>query len=313
MRQIATLPDEAQARTLSDHLLTLHVETKVQREEAGWELWVCDEDQVERARAELAAFTANPHDERFTAAGRAAEGIRLREWRIEEDYRRRQHRADEAMTPVAQRSCPLTLALITACLVVAVASNLGDQPAPVLQALHIASYNREGSQITWYHLRDVRAGEVWRLVTPIFIHFGLIHLAFNMTALYVFGRQIEARRGTLRFLALVLFLAVFSNLAQYHLGGSTLRGWRLVIGASPLFGGMSGVLYGLFGYLWMKGVHDPESGLGVDAPTVAFALAWFLVCWTGLLGPIGNVAHAAGLLAGVALGYGSALWRRWLS
>jgi GlpG protein len=312
MRQIATLPDEAQARTLSDHLLTLGIETRLESAAGAWEVWVCDEDKLARAREELAAFTANPADERFSASARGAEAVRLKEWRQEQNYRRRQERAEAAIARAGTGHRPLTLALMTTCIVVAVASNLGEQPEPVLQGLHISSYTPiGGGRISWPYLSDIRAGQVWRLVTPIFIHFGLLHLVFNMTMLYIFGTQIETRRGTLRFLALVLVLAVFSNLAQYYLGRSTFQGWRFIIAGSPQFGGMSGVLYGLFGYLWVKSVFEPELNLSVDPTTVAILIIWFVVCLTGILGPIGNVAHAAGLTGGLVIGYASTLWRRW--
>jgi GlpG protein len=155
----------------------------------------------------------------------------------------------------------------------------------------------------------VKQGEVWRLVTPIFIHFGVMHLVFNMLMLYSLGRLIEGRRGTLIFALMVLALAVSSNLAEYYLARSFKEG-RWALRGSPQFGGMSGVLYGLFGYLWMKGRYDPASGLGVDRTTVLIMLGWFVLCLTGLMGPIANVAHAAGLLGGVLLGLASAFLGR---
>ena len=72
---------------------------------------------------------------------------------------------------------------------------------------------------------------------------------------------------------------------------------------SPYFGGMSGVVYGLLGYCWMQGKFNPAFGAVLNKQTVIMMLGWFVLCWTGLLGPIANWAHTAGLLAGILWGY----------
>ena len=69
--------------------------------------------------------------------------------------------------------------------------------------------------------------------------------------------------------------------------------------------GMSGVVYGLLGYAWMKGRFDPGSGLLLHPQTVAMMLIWFFLCLTGLMGNIANTAHAVGLVLGIAWGYAS--------
>ena len=64
-------------------------------------------------------------------------------------------------------------------------------------------------------IEDIVHGEVWRLVTPIFIHFGPLHLLFNMWAMAALGSLIEYRRGTATLALLVLLSAVVSNLGEY--------------------------------------------------------------------------------------------------
>jgi GlpG protein len=131
------------------------------------------------------------------------------------------------------------------------------------------------------------------------VHFGAIHLLFNMFWVYDLGGMIEARQGTGRLLLLVLTAAVLSNLGQYIMSG-------------PLFGGMSGVVYALFGYVWMKSRYEASADLYVQPQTVLIMIGWLFLCMTGRVGPIANTAHGVGLAVGVAVGVAPYLWRRLL-
>ena len=156
--------------------------------------------------------------------------------------------------------------------------------------------------MTWNRLSDIRSGEVWRLVTPIFIHFGFLHILFNMMWLRELGTAIEFRRGSLRFVLFVLAIAVSSNLGQYTVN-------RIMEEGGPNFGGMSGVVYGMFGYIWMKSHFDPASGFFIPRNLVIMMIGWFFLCMTGFVGPIANTAHAVGLCGGMLTGYLPTLWR----
>lgn len=178
---------------------------------------------------------------------------------------------------------PLTVVLATVSVLVAVASNFGSA-RDVMAPLFIAA---PGSGL----LESVRAGEVWRLLTPIFIHLGVLHLLFNMLWLWDLGRLFETKRGPLIFGVFVLTVGIVSNLAQYLITGS------------PYFGGMSGVVYGLLGYAWMQSRFNPRAGYVLHNHIVVMMLVWYVLCWTGLLGPIANWAHTGGLVIGVVWGF----------
>ena len=59
---------------------------------------------------------------------------------------------------------------------------------------------------------------------------------------------------------------------------------------------MSGVVYGLFGYVWIKSKLDPGDGFQID-PTIAMIMfVFFVICFTGIFGGVANWAHAGGLV-----------------
>jgi GlpG protein len=73
---------------------------------------------------------------------------------------------------------------------------------------------------------------------------------------------------------------------------------------------MSGVVYGLIGYIWMRGKFDPASGLFLHSTTVTMAVVWFLLCLVGIIPHVANAAHGVGFAVGLAWGYISALQSR---
>jgi GlpG protein len=311
MRQLATLPAEDQARAFADYLLTLRIETRLGAEPGGWAVWVCDEDRVAQARAELEQFTRNPSDLRYSRAGREAEALRRQEDQEERAYARRQVAMRDRFTDQASMwRRPWTTALIAACVVVTLLTGFGkDKESATFQALAISSFRSEGGMIYWPWLEQVRHGQVWRLVTPIFLHFDILHLVFNVLMLNALGGAVEARRGPIRYLLLVLVVAVCSNLAEYYVGPQWIPGVGLRWGSGPVFGGMSGVNYGLFGYVWMKARWEPASGFVLSPTTVFLMIGWYALCFTGLLGSIANMAHTVGLVLGALIGAAPHLWR----
>jgi GlpG protein len=142
-------------------------------------------------------------------------------------------------------------------------------------------------------LPEIVGGQFWRLLTPIFLHFGLMHLVFNMLWLKDLGTAIERLTSTRLLLGLVIVSGVLSNVGQF-------------MAAGPFFGGMSGVVYALLGFVWMKSRFDPGSGFHLEKQTVIMMIGWFFLCMTGALGHVANYAHGFGLGIGVVWGFASA-------
>lgn len=148
--------------------------------------------------------------------------------------------------------------------------------------------------LLWHTLAS---GEFWRPIGPAFLHFSLLHILFNMMWLKNLGEAIEFERGTTKFLLLCLIIAVISNVAQLYWSG-------------PNFGGMSGVVFGLIGYIWMKGKTQPQHGIGMTHQSITFAILWLVLCMTGTLGAIANGAHLVGFLTGIVIGARQAIYKK---
>jgi rhomboid protease GluP len=138
----------------------------------------------------------------------------------------------------------------------------------------------------------IAAGEYWRLLTSMFLHIGLMHLAFNAYALIILGTELERLYGPGRFLAIYLLAGLFGSLASYAFSYS-------------LAAGASGAIFGLIGALAAFFLVHRER-LGAYGRTrlanIAFLIAvnlFFGFTQTG----IDNLAHIGGLLSGFALGW----------
>lgn len=292
MRQIGHLPDETQARLFGDYLFARGIRNQVEADSpAGWVVWVHDDDQLEEARGLLEKFRRNPTSHEFVRAAGTTERELAEEERENREWRRRFF--DRRKVLSGQRSFGLgwlTFALIVACVVVAVLSGFGSNP-DTTRFLYISTTLDPDAGL----FPEVRTGQVWRLFTPVLIHYGLAHLIFNMLWLFQLGSMIEGLEGRFRLALLVGVIAAGSNVAQY-----------LAVDAG--FGGMSGVVYGLFGYVWVKARFDPGSGFFIDQRSVMLMIVWFVLCFTDWFMPIANYAHAGGLVIGAAWGWLSSLW-----
>lgn len=134
-------------------------------------------------------------------------------------------------------------------------------------------------------------GQPWRLWTSTLLHVNVLHLAFDVYWLWVFGTFVEESFGSLAMLGLYLVLA----------GGSAAAEWALARGGV----GLSGVGYGLFGLLWVLSRRTQRFAGAIDRQTIQLFVAWFFLCivLTAVnVFPVGNVAHGSGWILGMLLG-----------
>ncbi len=133
--------------------------------------------------------------------------------------------------------------------------------------------------------------EWWRLLGPAFIHFSVLHFIFNLLWWSMLGSQVERKFGSSFIIILFVVTALVSNLAQLMVSG-------------PNFGGLSGVVYGLVGFVWITGWLRPQWGLYLPKAIVGFMLVWLLLGFADVLWVnMANAAHTAGLMSGCVMAW----------
>ncbi len=315
MRHIGTLPNENAARVFTAFLLTQDITASSEQDAEEWIIWVHDENNVARGREALENFRQDPNGEIYLQAETAAEQIVRK--RLETEKQNQKNVRDlrgQWNRQSGSQQRPLTLSVVVLTVLVFFFSgsssprrrlnrspaSASDSPSfsvnDTLRFCSIAEYRRTGDPLV-----SIKQGQIWRLVTPILLHPGGIwHLVFNMLWLWQLGGIIESRRSKLTLAGVLLLTAVLSNLAQAIMP-LDLPAPLTPFSGNPIFGGMSGVVYGLLGYLWVTGRLDPGSGIFLHPNTVMLMIGWACLCLTGFLGPVANTAHFAGLFVGMAV------------
>ena len=186
------------------------------------------------------------------------------------------------------RNSPATAIILLLCVLVAIVTQLGDNLS-TLSGLTFVDYTIRGQYIQFAPLSETLAsGQWWRLFTPMLIHFGFLHIAMNGMWFWELGRRIELRQGSINLIGLSLLFSLVSNFAQYLFGGPS------------LFGGLSGVLYGLLGHIWIYQLMAPNPMYNLPRGVLVMMLVWLVLCMSGLVsmigfGQIANAAHVGGL------------------
>lgn len=294
MRCIGRLDNQSQAEQFGHYLYGQDIENRVEEDSLGqWEIWVLDEDQIDQAKSLLQAFFEDPDDP--TVAQGAQAGLQ-KQAQLKQKQTAQRARVIDARIMLQSRRITMgwvTISLIVISVGLGLLNRLGKKEAFVLP-FQITEHVIEGNYIRYSpNFPEIRHGEVWRLFTPMFLHFGPLHLLFNMWWMKDLGSAIERAKGPWTLLGLAFTISILSNVAEFYVSG-------------PRFGGMSGVVFGLLGYIWMQGKFNPRGALHLNPQTVQFMIIWFVICLTVLSDQVANTVHAVGAFVGMAWGYISA-------
>ncbi len=129
-------------------------------------------------------------------------------------------------------------------------------------------------------------GRWWQLFTAMFVHVGILHIAFNMYFLFIIGSQFERLFGGKWLLGTYLLSGLVGNLLTL-----------LIFPPNSLSAGASGAIFGIAGAVIIT------SGIIGGNMQAALVNAFFLFLINSILPGVNVYAHLGGLLAGIAIGY----------
>lgn len=274
MHPVMLLPTGADTKELRKALWHYRIGHRITDEADGQLLWVADPRQ---------------HDEMRSLVSRWERGEPL----ITETVRPHHRGGMNRLVPVLRQVPVTALIMGISLLVFALTGVFGDL---LIVGLTIVPVGVSGGQLVYGSLSDtVMSGQVWRLLSPAFLHFGWMHLIFNLMWVWYFGRQVEQLQGSRIMLLLLVVAGIGANIAQYVTG-------------TVLFGGMSGVVYALLAHVWLMSYRAPQCGFFVPQMLVVFMLGWMVFTMTDIAGSVGfgnvaNEAHLGGLLVGLVTGW----------
>ncbi len=249
------------------------VEHRITEEGPHQVLWLRDREQVEPVLAALERFLAEPELRQAVADQNRSPVYRRGRWQP------------------SPRHAPLVLGIIGLAVLMVLLTAMGtNELAAALLIVDPRAFDWSslGGRIDAL-AATLSSGQVWRLLTPDFLHFSWTHIIFNSVMLWFLGSQVEWFDGRSRLLLLFLVTSLLSNGLQYLVSG-------------PLFGGLSGVVYGVLGYCWLSQRRLPR--FQFPPALVTFAVVWMVIGFTPLpewlgLGRMANEAHLGGFIAGV--------------
>jgi GlpG protein len=273
MLMITSFTNPRVAQAFVDYMATQGVILTIQQHHQT-DVWLADESQAARVNEELARFLENPGDPRYLAAS----------WQSGQTGSGLHYRRFHFFATVRERAGPFTLLLMAACIIVFIMMNVvGDQSVMIALA--------------WPYDPSLDV-DVWRYFTHALMHFSVMHILFNLLWWWYLGGAVEKRLGSGKLIVITVISALLSGYVQHKFSG-------------PWFGGLSGVVYALMGYVWLRGERDPESGIYLQRGLITFALIWLIAGWFDLFGmSIANGAHVTGLAVGLAMAFADTLHAR---
>ncbi|MBA6389927.1 rhomboid family intramembrane serine protease GlpG [Colwellia sp. BRX10-3] len=272
LRPLVKVTQHNIALLFCNYLKSVAVQAQVQNEEAGFVIY-CQGDKYDFAQQAFEQFIADPDQAKYQQAA----------WQSG-DVADINSNSPALLTSLKAQFFShagiVTLVVFSLCWLVFIASNLGWGNT----VFHYLQFYPQLSV-------DAVLQAPHRLLGPAFFHFSWLHIVFNTMWWWQLGGSVEQITGKFSLINLLLVSALVSNIGQFFVDG-------------PNFGGLSGVVYALVGYVWWMGWLMPEKGLSLPKPIIGFMLFWLLLGYTSLM-PINvaNTAHLLGLLSGCIMAY----------
>lgn len=266
MVHIITLPHPRLTQTFVDYMATQGIKLESEIQDQHVSLWLQDDSHITQVKQELQRFLQNPVHPRYQAASWRT-GSTHHQWRSE-------HAGFQQNT--IRQAGTFTISIVIVCVLVYLLKIVLGNEA-------VMGY------LAWPN--QSQYGQLWRYFSPAFLHFSLIHILFNVVWWWYLGSQVEKRLGR-------------NKLVQITLVSALISGWSQSLFSGINFGGLSGVVYALLGYVWWCGERAPHLKVGIPRGLIIFSVLWLLAgyfSWFSM--SIANAAHSGGLIIGLLMGF----------
>ncbi len=288
MREIGTLKLKKSAENFVYFMRSQGIKAEAKAEENGnWSIWIHAEKDIELGKQKFKEFILDPENDFFKKEAKKGIQSFKKEKLLEKKLEALESKVRQNV--LSSRSIGNSLGSVTLSLIAISVFLFLFKYLKGLSHDPFFLYYSEYSSLAFHEIRN---GQVWRLFTPMFLHGNWLHLIFNMLWLYELGNMIENNKRSIYFLTLVMVISSICNTTQYIITG-------------PNFLGMSGVIYGLLGYIWMEMKFGSTSHYYLNSFTIGFLLFWFFFCLTGLIGNVANTNHGVGLCIGMLWSFSS--------
>lgn len=268
MVRLMVLNNARVAQAFIDYMASRQISIQMSPEGEGRvALWLLDDQHQVETEAELNRFLSEPSHKRYQAAS----------WDVAETRQSQFHyHTPSFLSMLKSKAGPVTLSIMLLCVVIFILQQFG--------------FNRQIFQILHFPALDGQQWQLWRWLSHAVLHFSVMHIAFNILWWWQLGGDIEKKLGGLKLLQIFAISSALSGAGQYWVEGAN-------------FGGLSGVVYALVGYLWVVSTKAPQLGLTIPRQIVGFMLIWLVLGYVQPFMAIANTAHLAGLVAGLGVGW----------
>ncbi len=276
--EIGVLRERNAALKFADYLNSIGIKATAKPSfGANYAIFVAREQDISKAKLELLRFGSNPFAKAYNQAAWAQGKTVKRERTVSSGL----GFLSFSMGTYTWSLVSLTSLIEVLCLGIFVLGLVPSLDAALVGAL------------SWYQWEQVTADfQLWRVLTPIFLHFGILHILFNLVMFEAFARPIERHFGAWKLGYIILTIALVSNILQFIFLQSGM--------GHAIFGGLSGVVYGVIGYM---GVLSRRQDLPHDLrlPPGLLLVSAIFIAIGFLFSGIANICHLGGLLVGMAL------------
>lgn len=307
------------------------IDHEFEQNKGMWGIWIIDEDQIEKTKALYEEYKAHPKDSKYQIKAKISP-LKAIPKHSNKKSKRIVFKSNFTSPSGAQKFGRVTLVIILLCILftffgrISLPSEKHVAVPPTLQSklMYDTDLSWPGyyylylSSITYNNLNHLlelppsfeayENHDWWRLFTPCLLHSNILHLFFNMLWLVLLGNQVERHLGRSKYIFMILLIGIFSNTCQYFVSGAS-------------FVGFSGVISGLFTFIWFRQKFAAWEGYML-APATALFLTIFLLGMAALealsfasivlnsygyipfsipSNGIANTAHLSGALVGIIL------------